>query len=434
MNLRNMTLIQRAFNISKTEWRLVRSSFLYFFFLMSSYFILRPVRDEMGISAGVDNMQWLFTGTFIVMLFIIPVFGFLMKKVPRHQLLPKIYVFFIANILFFYLLFKITTSPVLAACFFIWLSVFNLFVISIFWSFNADLFDSEQAKRLYGPIAAGGSCGAICGPLIATYCVGLVGVNNLLLISAGLLLIATFFLIDLVKKSKKTQTDNLKTVSISSVWQGLLLLRRSPFLKQIGLFILLYTSVSTFLYFEQAHIISEAFTSSADRTFYFGTRDLLVNSLTLILQFFLTERFLRKAGIVIALMIVPFIAAAGFLSLGLHQGVITLLIVQVLYRSLNFSIQRPSRELLFTGLTVHEKYNSKNFIDTVIYRGGDAISGWLFTGLNTLISSLHIISLFAVPIAAVWMLTGFRIGKMFNVITSKTNNHENPIIISKKSA
>ncbi|MEP1035389.1 MFS transporter [Ekhidna sp.] len=428
-----MIFSRRIFNLSKNELRLARSSFLYFFFLMSSYFILRPVRDEMGIEAGVDNMQWLFTGTFTVMLFIIPIFGFLMKKVPRHQLLPKIYVFFITNILLFYLLFKITPSPILAACFFIWLSVFNLFVISIFWSFNADLFSSEQAKRLYGPISAGGSCGAIFGPLIATYCVGLVGINNLLLISAGLLAIATLFLVDLVKKSKKSREVNFKTASISSVWQGLLLMRRSLFLKQIGLFILLYTSVSTFLYFEQAHIISDAFTSSADRTFYFGTRDLLVNSFTLILQFFLTERFLRKAGIVIALMIVPLIAVAGFLSLGLHQAVITLLIVQVLYRSLNFSIQRPSRELLFTGLTIHEKYNSKNFIDTVIYRGGDAISGWLFTGLNALISSLHVISLLAVPIAAVWMLTGFSIGKIFNAKTAKADNYER-IIISKKSA
>ncbi|MEO9482369.1 MAG: MFS transporter [Ekhidna sp.] len=429
-----MVIFLRTFNIKTEEWKVVRSSFLYFFFLMSSYFILRPVRDEMGIQAGVENMQWLFTGTFAVMLFIIPVFGYLMKKVSRHRLLLKIYLFFGLNILAFYLLFLVVPSPILAASFFIWLSVFNLFVISIFWSFNADIFDSEQAKRLYGPIAAGGSCGAIFGPLVATYCVGFMGINNLLLISVFFLLIATFFLGHLMKAAKRSKEVNLQTSPISSIWHGLILIRRSPFLKQVGLFILLYTSISTFLYFEQAHIISEAFTSSEDRTFYFGTRDLLVNSLTLILQFFITERFIRKAGITIALMIVPLIAVAGFFTLGLHQAVIALLIVQVLYRSFNFSIQRPSREILFTRLSVHEKYNSKNFIDTVIYRGGDAISGWLFAGLNAIIHSISLISLLAVPIAAAWMLTGFRLGKMFNAIPSKTDNYEEQTIIQKKSA
>ncbi|WP_436517764.1 NTP/NDP exchange transporter [Ekhidna sp. To15] len=401
---------------------------------MSSYFILRPVRDEMGIQAGVANMQWLFTGTFVAMLFIIPVFGYLMKKVSRDQLLPRIYIFFTSNILLFYLLFLTTSSQLLAAGFFIWLSVFNLFVISIFWSFNADIFNAEQAKRLYGPIAAGGSLGALFGPLMATFCVGFVGINNLLLISAGFLLIATLFLKDLVSKSQKSREVSLDTKSLASVWQGLILMWRSPFLKQIGVFILLYTSVSTFLYFEQAHIISGAYSSSTDRTFYFGTRDLLVNSLTLILQFFVTERFIRKVGIAIAMMIVPAIAALGFLSLGLAQSVTVLLIIQVLYRSLNFSIQRPSREMLFTRLTVYEKYNSKNFIDTVIYRGGDALSGWLFAGLSAVISSLQLISLLAIPIAGVWMIIGRRIGRKFEKVSIKTDNYENESIISKKSA
>lgn len=401
---------------------------------MSSYFILRPVRDEMGIQAGIDNMQWLFTGTFLVMLFIIPVFGYLMKKIPRHQLLLKIYFFFIAIILLYYLLFGLTTSGLLSASFFIWLSVFNLFVISIFWSFNADIFDAEQAKRLYGPIAAGGSMGAICGPLIATFFVQFIGINNLLLVSGGFLLIATFFLKDLIHQSKRSKEVSLETNSLTSVWQGLHLMMKSSFLRQIGLFILLYTSVSTFLYFEQAHIVSKAFTSSIERTSFFGTRDLLVNSITLILQFFVTERLIRKAGIASALMIVPIIAAVGFLFLGLAQTVTTLLIVQVLYRSLNFSIQRPSREILFTKLTVHEKYNSKNFIDTVIYRGGDTLSGWLFAGLSAIISSLQFISFLVIPLAAVWVFVGNKLGKTFNNISTKIDNYERETIVAKKSA
>lgn len=434
MNILSMVQLRKAFNISKGEWPLVRSSFLFFFFLMSSYFILRPVRDEMGIQAGVANMQWLFTGTFVSMLLIIPVFGYLMKKVPRHKLIVGIYVFFTTNIVLFYFLFWFGSSWHLSAIFFVWLSVFNLFAISIFWSFNADIFDSDQAKRLFGPIAAGGSVGAISGPLITAFCVGFVGINNLLLISAGFLLASTYFLKNLVRKSKQSDDVNLHFASLSSIWQGLQLVWRSPFLKKIGLFILLYTSVSTFLYFEQAHIISNAFSSSSDRTFYFGTRDLLVNSLTLILQFFATQRFLKRYGIAVALMVVPAIAVLGFLSLGLLQNVTILLIVQVLYRSLNFSIQRPTRELLFTNLTIHEKYNSKNFIDTVIYRGGDALSGWLFAGLSAIISSLQLISLMTIPLAGAWLFVGNRIGRKFTNISTKTENYENETIISKKSA
>lgn len=434
MNFQVMVLIQRVFNISSGEWRQMFSSFLYFFFLMSGYFMLRPIRDEMGIKAGVDNMQWLFTGTFLVMVLIIPAFGFLMQRVPRYRLLPRIYLFFTGNIILFYFFFQWISSNFLSAAFFIWLSVFNLFVISIFWSFNADIFNSEQAKRLYGPIAAGGSSGAIFGPLMATLLVNFIGVLNLLLVSAGMLLVATYFLKELIRKSGRTNDNELKANTQTSIWQGLLLLWRSPFLKQIGLFILFYTSISTFLYFEQAHIISNAFTSSIDRTTYFGTRDLLVNSFTLLLQFFLAERIIRKVGITVALIVVPSIAILGFGALGIHQSVVVLLIIQILYRSLNFSIQRPAREMLFTRLTVHEKYNSKNFIDTVIYRGGDALSGWLFATLNAIISSLQVISFLAIPIAMGWLWSALKIGKMFNSVSLKISKNENQTNITKKSA
>ncbi|MEQ6167088.1 MFS transporter [Ekhidna sp. MALMAid0563] len=425
--------MKKVFNISNEEWKPTMASFCYFFFMMSSYFILRPVRDEMGIQVGAENMQWLFTGTFITMLLIVPVFGYLMKRYQRQKLIPGIYIFFCFNILVFYFLFSTLKSPLIPVIFFIWLSVFNLFVISIFWSFNADIFSSDQAKRLYGPIAAGGSSGAIFGPIITSFLAGQIGVTNLLLISVLLLGLATYCLKQLIKHASIREERKLLAPIKGSIWEGLKLMIQSPYLKQIGLFVLLYTCISTFLYFEQAHIISVAFADSEDRTSYFGFRDLLVNSSTLFLQFFITERILRKAGIIFCLILVPIVALFGFLSLGISQSVVVLLIVQVLYRSLNFSIQRPSREVLFTKVSVQEKYNAKNFIDTALYRGGDALSGWLFAGLSSL-ASLQVISFLAIPIAVVWGIAGLRSGKLFNSQTfnldKKELQHDHP----KKSA
>lgn len=410
------------------------ASFLYFFSLMSSYFILRPVRDEMGIQAGINNMQWLFTGTFIAMLLIVPVFGYLMKKFSREKLIPGIYVFFSLNILAFYFLFTFFSAPLISAIFFVWLSVFNLFVISIFWSFNSEIFTADQAQRLYGPIAAGGSSGAIFGPIITSTLSAQIGVTNLLLISASFLILATVFLIRLMKYTQGQSERKIIAPIQGSVWEGLRLVVKSQYLRHIGLFILLYTSISTFLYFEQAHIVSEAFSASDDRTSYFGLRDLLVNASTLVLQFFVTERLLRKAGIIFCLMLVPLVASLGFLSLGANQSVMVLLIVQVLYRSLNFSVQRPSREVLFTKVSIQEKYNAKNFIDTALYRGGDAISGWLFAVIASLVSSLQVISFLVIPLSLTWAMTGFRLGKFFNARSINLDKNEKHDVITKKSA
>ncbi len=427
-------MIKRIFNIANEEWNLAVASFFYFFFMMSSYFILRPLRDEMGIRAGVENMQWLFTGTFGTMLLIVPIFGYMINKYPRQKLVPGIYIFFCLNILTFYFLFFYFDTPLISVVFFIWLSVFNLFVISIFWSFNSEIFTPEQAKRLYGPIAAGGSSGAIFGPIIITATVGHVGVTNLLLLSALFLLLATHFLVQLMKHSQSQSERKIIGPIRGSIWEGVKLVVRSGYLRNIGLFILLYTSVSTFLYFEQAHIISSAFEVSEERAAYFGFRDLLVNISTLFLQLFVTERLLRKVGIIFCLTLVPIIASLGFLSLGLNQSIMVLLAVQVLYRSFNFSVQRPSREILFTKVSVQEKYNAKNFIDTALYRGGDAISGWLFTMISSLVSSLQVISFIAIPLSLAWAVTGFRIGKFFSSRSINLDYYESNDVVTKKSA
>ncbi|MEQ9402774.1 MAG: MFS transporter [Cyclobacteriaceae bacterium] len=428
-----MGILKKVFNISDGEHKPVVFSFLYFFFLMSSYFILRPVRDEMGIQAGVENMQWLFTGTFIVMLLVVPAFGIVTKKVQRKKLISTIYVFFSLNILGFYFAFLLIDSTIIPVIFFIWLSVFNLFVVSIFWSFNSDIFTTNQAKRLYGPIAAGGSSGAIFGPAVTTFFINRIGLENLLLLSAFFLILSVIFVQKLLKFGKSNEVNFERKLN-GDIWNGVKLLVKNPLLRQIGIFILLYTTISTFLYFEQAHIVSEVYSSAGDRTFYFGMRDLLVNVATLFIQFFLTGKVTRKWGITFCLILVPGISAFGFLSLGFTQSLYVLLIVQVIYRTLNHSIQRPAREVLFTSVTLEERYRSKNFIDTTLYRGGDAVSGWLFAGLSSVVVSLRTIALLTIPIALVWLMSGFRAGRLFTSKTIKFYGEIEKNRITKKSA
>lgn len=387
----------------------------------------------MGIRAGLENMQWLFTGTFVSMLLLVPLFALLTKAIARNILIPSIYIFFALNILAFYFAFHLFESEILSVAFFIWLSVFNLFVISIFWSFNSDVFGTRQARRLYGPIAAGGSSGALAGPAIAAFLAGTVGVNNLLLIASGFMLLATFFVIKLAK-SRKPTAEPLHTKMSGGLFEGLRLIMQSPLLKQISLFLLLYTTLSTILYFEQAHIVSQAFSSSSDRTSYFGFQDLFVNAITLFLQFFVTEKVMRKKGIIFCLMLVPVITSLGFFSLGLSQSVYLLFGIQVLYRSFNFSIQRPAREVLFTSVSVEERYRSKNFIDTVVYRGGDAASGWLFTGLSSLVGSIQNIAFITIPVAVAWAAAGFRTGKLFNHKIHTLNEESIEPVVAQKSA
>ena len=316
--------------------------------------------------------------------------------------------------------------------FFIWLSVFNLFAISLFWSLSSDLFSTEQAKRFYGPIAAGGSLGAIAGPIITTTIISKIGIQNLLLVSSAFLTMATWMVYKLISNYGKNKKIVRSWIGGRTL-DGFISIWKSPLLKQIAIYLLLYTSVSTFLYFEQAHIISSTFDSGLDRTRYFATRDLLVNGITLLIQFLLLESIIKKWGIIFSLTLVPIFTMIGFILIGINQSYQVLLAVQVIYRSLNHSIQRPSREILFTPMSRLERYRSKNLIDTAIYRGGDALSGWFFSALTSLIGSMQLISLVVIPIALFWMISGQRAAGIFNLMTSKLHKDEKQIF-AKRSA
>ena len=413
--------LKRLVNVEPQELKALSWSCVYFFALLCSYYILRPLRDEMGIAGGVKNLQWLFTGTFLAMLAVVPLFGWITSHYPRKRFLPYVYYFFIGNILLFFVLFKSNiTHAVVARAFFIWVSVFNLFVISVFWSFMADIFRSAQAKRLFGFIAAGGTAGALTGPAVTAALAVPLGPTNLLLISAGFLGGAVFCVKRLIawRESLTTRAagdSSAKEAEDQAMGGGILaafhLVLKSPYLIGICLLMLLFTTLATFLYFQQAHIIRDHFADSADRTTVFAIMDFSVNALTIVVQLFLTGRIVKHLGLGWTLALIPMLLGIGFLILGLTPVLGTIIMLQIIRRAGNYAVMKPAREMLYVVLSKEEKYKAKNFIDTAIYRGGDVVSAWAFAGLQGLGFTLSAIALIAVPLSAVWALISFKLGK-----------------------
>ena len=429
-----LDIIKRAVNVRHEEIRALLWAFAYFFCLLCAYYVLRPVRDAMGLAGGVRNLQWLFTATFLTMLVAVPIFGTIVAKFPRRVFLPWVYWFFIINILIFYAALHYKLWEVYSArVFFVWVSVFNLFIISVFWSFMADIFSNEQGKRLFGFIAAGGTAGALLGPAITVTLAKSLGTANLLLISATLLGVALFCIRNLLHITKPKQETPGSTpdsepdpIIGGGILTGAIQVFRSPYLMGICLYLFIYTAISTFLYFQQAHIVADAFASRAERTQVFAVIDLSVGIITLLTQLFLTGRFMKYLGIAAALAVVPIVGLIGFIILAVYPSLIAVIVFQSLRRASNFAFSRPAREVLYTVVSQEEKYKCKNFIDTVVYRGGDALFGWIFAGVKSLGASASVMSLIAVPIAALGCFVAVFLGHKQNDLANsiETPNRE----------
>ncbi len=410
------TLLLKSVQVERDEVSALLWSFSYFFALLCSYYIIRPMRDEMGVLGGVENLQWLFTGTLVAMTAAIPLFGWVSSRFPRRRFLPYVYGFFILALLLFYLLMdQQHASPGVARAFFIWASVFNLFVVSVFWSFMTDIFANHQARRLFGFIAAGGTLGALAGPALTTLLVQPLGARNLLLVSALLLVWAIFCIARLSNWSAARPTDQSRPDADQllggGIWDGIRLVIRSPYLLGICLLMLLFTTLATFLYLMQAQIVRDAFTDSAQRTAVFAAIDLAVNGLTLLLQLFLTSRLIKWFGLATVLAIIPLLLSIGFTLLSMAPVLMVLLAVQVIRRAGNYAIMRPAREMLYVVLTREEKYKAKNLIDTLIYRSGDAVSAWIYAAMRSLGMGVSGIALLAVPLALIWAGIAFSLGR-----------------------
>ena len=390
-------------------------SFVYFFFVLGAYYVVRPVRDTMGITGGVDQLQWLFTATFLAMTGAVPLYGWLASRVPRRTLIPVAYGFFILNLLIFSILLRQGVAEVwVARVFYVWVSVFNLFVVSVFWTFMADIYSTAQARRLFGFIAAGGSAGAIAGPLVTNRFAEAIGMANLLIVSSLMLGFALIAVLRLRTwaASGTAPADNDRIALGGHALDGVRQLLSSRYLTAIGAFIVLYTLTSTFLYFQQASIVATTFNDDAARTEAFSLIDLATNALTVGLQLLATHQLIRYLGLPVALAGVPLIVAVGFVALGLMPVFAVLLVFQVLRRAGNYGLTRPARETLFTTVSRGERYKAKNVIDTLVYRGGDAVAGWIYAGLGVLGLGITGTAAVAVPVALGWAGFGYWLGRV----------------------
>lgn len=412
-------MLTRFIKVEPSEARAVIWSFLYFFALLSSYYILRPVREEMGIQGGIANLPWLFTATFCVMLAAVPVFGWLSARLPRRRLLPLIYGFFSANLVIFFAAFQFEgLHTYTAQAFFVWLSVFNLFVVSVFWSFMVDLYSAEQGKRLFGLIAAGGTAGAVAGPALTAALVTMTGPVPLLLVSAALLCFAIVCIVRLDVWAA-TMPRGLRATGAArgepvggSIWDGVRSALSSPYLLGICFYLLCHTMLSTVLYVETLRLVADAYDKPGERTQLFAAMDLAVNTLTLAIQLFITARVFERFGVTVTLALLPGFAVIGFAVLALAPLLSVLIVFGVLRRAGEFALSKPARELLFTAVSRADKYKAKNFIDTVVYRGGDAASGWLNNALREQLGlALSTVAASAVPIAAAWVAVAVWLGR-----------------------
>lgn len=391
-------------------------STLYVFLLFSGYFIIRPVRDEMGMAGGVDALAWLFSATLLAMLAVHPAYAALVARLGRRRFIPLAYRFFALNLLLFFGLLEMTPAVSqlwVGRVFFVWTSVFNLFVVSVFWSFMADLFRPEQGRRLFGFIAVGATLGGIAGSTITSQLVGLFGTAPLLLVSAATLEAALVCVRALVRGSTAAQpaaAERERPIGGSAL-AGIRSVARSPYLLGICGYMLLYTVTSTFLYFQQAEIVPAALGDDrAARTAYLARIDLAVNVATVIVQTSLAGRIIKRIGVAAALAVLPAVTAAGFLGLAAAPGLGVLAVFQVLRRTVNYAIARPSREVLYTVLAREDKYKAKHLIDTFVYRAGDQAGAWVHAAARGLGLAVTGIAVVAVPLSLLWAAIGLWVG------------------------
>ena len=410
--------LRRISDVRPVEGRALAWSWLYVFALFLAYYVLRPIRDELGVAGGVRNLPWLFTGTLLAMLAVNPLFAYAVRRWPRERFIAIAYRFFMLNLLIFMVLLTLATPEQhvwIGRAFFIWISVFNLFVVSVFWSFIVDVFDSEQGKRLFGFLAAGATLGGIAGSSLTSGFVARLGQDWLLLASILLLEVAVFASRRLSRVSdafqRPVQGDDPHKPVGGGIFAGMTHTFRSPYLLGIAFFILLYSVTSTFLYFQQATIAEANFPDRAARTAFFANIDFWVNVFTLVLQIFITGRLMGWLGVAAVLCALPLFSVVGFAALAASPMVGVFVVVQVARRVSNFALARPTREVLFTSVPREDRYKAKNFIDTVVYRGGDQVGSWAYIGLMGLGLSMTGIAIVAVPLSAIWLALSFWLGR-----------------------
>lgn len=407
--------VRKVVDVRDDEAKALLWATLYGFFILFSYYILRAVRDEIS-SADRGNLQILWTAVFGVMLVAVPLYSWVASRFQRGIFVPLANRFFILCLLGFWgalVLLPVEARPWIDRAFYVWTSVFALFVVTVFWGFMADCWGNDQGKRLFSFIAVGSSLGGIAGSTVTASLAELVPTFTLLLIACVPLEVASWCALVLHRLLGGSDPDPARPENQplgGDALSGIKVVFRSPYLLGIAGFLALMTFASTILYFQQAHLVGEAITDRGARTAFYAKIDLAVNLLTIFFQVYLTARIIRWVGIGVSLALIPTLVFLGFLGLGLYPTLAVLVVVQVGYRAGRYGITRPAREVLFTVVGREERYKSKAFLDAAVYRGGDLVSGWIYAGLAALGLSIGAISLVAAPMAAVWVVIGIRLG------------------------
>jgi AAA family ATP:ADP antiporter len=411
-------LLRRVIDLEPKEVPVLGWCWLYIFSVLSSYYMIRPIRDQMGVAGGVENLQWLFTATLVGMLLVNLPFAWLVGRLPRSRFIPVTYHFFVCNILVFAVVLRFADPAAavwIGRVFFVWVSVYNLFVVSVFWQMNVDLFSPAQGKRLFGMIAAGATIGAIVGSSTAASLGRHVSPVFLMLGAAALLEVAVFSVGRLSRLSptlhhRPAEADREQAIG-GGIFAGIAHTFRSRYLINVAVFLLLFSLTSTFLYMQQATIVAHSFSSRGAQISFFATVDLLVNVLTLAVQLFLTGRILATLGVALSLGLLPTLTIIGFGALALMPTIIAVAAFQVLRRAADYAIARPTRELLFTVVSREDRFKAKSFIDTIVYRVGDQVGAWstaLLRGVGLSPSALAVV---AMPVAALWLVVALWLGR-----------------------
>lgn len=394
-------------------------SFVIFFCVLCGYYVLRPVREEIGTGIGQEGLQWLFVAVFLAMLALVPAFGWIVQTVARRKVLPAIYGLFIACLIGFWVVFSASPERpglIAGSVFFVWASIYNLFIVSLFWSLTSELYSNEQAKRLYGFVAAGGSTGALVGPLMARLLASEVSPNDLLLIAAAFLGLALFAALDLRRAFRSLPGGDDRQEDTPAGSNGILAgaqrVLSSRYLFLIAAYVLIANLIGTYFYLEQIRIVADVIPDRIARVEFFATRDLVVSAISLALQVFVAARLMQWFGVGVALAALPLSAALGLAALSLAPTLDVVAAVMVAERAISFALSNPALKVLYTVVTADEKYKAQNFIDTVVYRGGDAASGWVFnTGAKALGLAGGTLALLTMPIAALWLAVAYSLGR-----------------------
>ncbi len=420
-------LIGLTVAVEPQEVKAVALAFLFNFVLLGSYYILRPVRDTMATVFGVQALQSLFTGTFVITLVCAPVFAWCASKMKLARLLPGVFWFLLINLLVFYALFRLAPqNRWLAAAFFWWFSVINLFLISIFWTFMADVFSSAQATRLFAFIAAGGSTGAIAGPLITRALAGSIGVSGLLLVAGAGFLCVILLIHALMREKEKlraldkeAQQTTLDHNLPGNPLRGFALLLKSSFLLNQAAFMLLMTWIATIFYFLQTDLIAKTFPGMESRAIAFADVDLFVNICSAVILIFGLGRVLQRFGVTASLLLTPLLMAGACLAIALAPSFFLIQAARATQRISQYAVARPSREILFTVVDQQSKYKAKNVIDTAVYRFGDLSSAWILAGMRAAGFGLLGAMGFGIAVSAMWGAVAVALGRRYQTLGGK---------------